>query len=91
MFSLLAPYAAYFLAEHAGASGVLAVVIAGFVASWRMHYIAPESRVELYSSWDQLAFLLNAIMFLFVGLEAPRPARQQRDRDGAGNHRHRAL
>jgi CPA1 family monovalent cation:H+ antiporter len=71
VFSLLAPYLAYFLAEHAGASGVLAVVIAGFVASWRLHNIAPESRVELYASWDQLSFLLNAVMFLFVGLEAP--------------------
>jgi CPA1 family monovalent cation:H+ antiporter len=70
-FSLAAPYAAYFLAEHFRASGMLAVVIAGFVASWRVHYIAPESRVELYSSWDQLAFLLNALMFLYVGLEAP--------------------
>jgi CPA1 family monovalent cation:H+ antiporter len=71
VFSLVAPYVAYVLAEHAGASGVLAVVIAGFVASWRLHYIAPESRVELYSSWDQLSFLLNAVMFLFVGLEVP--------------------
>lgn len=70
-FSLFAPYAAFFLAEHAGASGVLAVVIAGFVASWRLHYIAPVSRVELYSSWEQLAFLLNALMFLYIGLEAP--------------------
>ncbi len=69
--SLVAPYASYYLAEHAGASGVLAAVIAGFVASWRLHYIAPESRVELYSSWDQLAFMLNALMFLYVGLEAP--------------------
>jgi len=71
VFSLCAPYAAYFLAEQAGASAVLAVVIAGFVASWRVHYIAPESRVELYSSWDHLAFLLNALMFLYIGLEAP--------------------
>lgn len=71
-FSLLAPYSAYLLAEHAGASGVLAVVVAGFVPSWRLHYIAPESRVELYSAWDQLAFLLNAVMFLYVGLEVPR-------------------
>src|SRR5882672_5282908 len=70
-FSLMAPYAAYFLAEHAGASGVLAVVIAGFVASWRLHYIAPESRVELYASWEQLTFLLNALMFLYIGLEVP--------------------
>jgi CPA1 family monovalent cation:H+ antiporter len=69
--SLFSPYAAYFLAEHAGASGILAVVIAGFVASWRLHYIAPESRVELYASWDQISFLLNGVMFLYVGLETP--------------------
>jgi len=68
VFSLLAPYTAFALAECAGASGVLAVVIAGFISSWRLHYIAPESRVELYSSWEQLAFLLNALMFLYVGL-----------------------
>ena len=71
VFSLVAPYTAYFVAEHAGASGVLAVVIAGFVASWRVHYIAPESRVELYSAWGQLAFLLNALLFLYIGLETP--------------------
>ncbi|HEX6852452.1 MAG TPA: Na+/H+ antiporter [Candidatus Polarisedimenticolaceae bacterium] len=69
--SLLAPYVAYFVAETVGASGVLAVVIAGFVASWREHVIAPESRVELYAVWGQLVFLLNALMFLFVGLETP--------------------
>jgi CPA1 family monovalent cation:H+ antiporter len=69
--SLLAPYVAYFAAESVGASGVLAVVIAGFVASWRIQYIAPESRVELYSSWDHLSFILNAVMFLYVGLETP--------------------
>ncbi|HME71542.1 MAG TPA: Na+/H+ antiporter [Myxococcota bacterium] len=74
--SLLAPYVAYFLADHVGASGVLAVVIAGFVASWRLHYIAPESRLELYFSWDQLSFMLNAVMFLFVGLETPRRLHQ---------------
>jgi len=77
--SLLAPYVAYFLAEHVGASGVLAVVIAGFVASWRLDYIAPESRLELYSSWDHLSFLLNAVMFLFVGLETPHRLQQAID------------
>lgn len=80
-FSLCAPYAAYALAERAGASGVLAVVIAGFVASWRVHYIAPESRVELYSSWEQLTFLLNALMFLYIGLEAPARLRQAIERE----------
>jgi CPA1 family monovalent cation:H+ antiporter len=69
--SLVAPYGAYFLAERVGASGVLATVIAGFVASWRVHYIAPESRVALYASWEQLEFLLNALMFVYIGLETP--------------------
>jgi CPA1 family monovalent cation:H+ antiporter len=78
-FSLAAPYAAYFLAEHVHASGVLAVVIAGFVASWRVHVIAPESRVELYSSWDQLTFILNSLMFLYVGLETPHRLREAID------------
>ena len=77
--SLLAPYAAYFLGESVGASGVLAVVIAGFVASWRIHYIAPESRVELYSSWNHLSFMLNAVMFLYVGLETPHRLQQAID------------
>jgi NhaP-type Na+/H+ and K+/H+ antiporter len=81
-FSLVAPYAAYFFAEHAGASGVLAVVIAGFVASWRLHAIAPDSRVELYSSWDQLTFVLNALMFLYVGLETPHRLTQAFDAMG---------
>lgn len=70
-FSLAAPYLAYFLAEELHASGVLAVVIAGFVASWHVTSIEPESRVALYSAWEQLVFLLNALMFLYVGLEAP--------------------
>jgi NhaP-type Na+/H+ or K+/H+ antiporter len=68
--SLVAPYAAYFLAEESGASGILAVVIAGFVSSWRQNAIAPGSRVELYATWAQVEFLLNGLMFLFIGLEA---------------------
>ena len=70
--SLMAPYLAFAAAEAAGASGILAVVVAGFVASWRLDLIAAESRVDLYGAWDLLTFMLNALMFLFVGLEIPR-------------------
>ncbi|MGH9869577.1 MAG: Na+/H+ antiporter [Candidatus Polarisedimenticolia bacterium] len=70
-FSLAAPYAAYVLAEYAHASGILSVVVAGLVASWRVHYIAPDSRLDLYSSWAQLVFLLDGVMFLYVGLQTP--------------------
>lgn len=71
VFSLFAPYLAFALADGLGASGVLAVVVAGFVASWRVDLIAQESRVDLYSAWDVLTFILNALMFLFVGIELP--------------------
>ncbi|HEU5181779.1 MAG TPA: Na+/H+ antiporter, partial [Candidatus Polarisedimenticolia bacterium] len=71
-FSLLAPYLAFAVAEWAGASGVLAVVVAGFVASWRIDLIPAESRVDLTTDWDVLTFLLNGLMFLFVGVETPR-------------------
>lgn len=70
--SLFAPYFAYAVADAAGASGILSVVVAGFVASWRIDLIPPDSRVELTADWDVLTFILNALMFLYVGLETPR-------------------
>ncbi|HZM69426.1 MAG TPA: Na+/H+ antiporter [Candidatus Cryosericum sp.] len=70
--SLFAPYLAYAVADAAGASGILSVVVAGFVASWRIDLIPPDSRVELTADWDVLTFILNALMFLFVGLATPR-------------------
>jgi CPA1 family monovalent cation:H+ antiporter len=69
--SLFAPYLAFAVADAMGASGVLAVVVAGFVASWRIDLIAPESRVEITADWEVLTFILNALMFLFVGLAIP--------------------
>ena len=71
VFSLAAPYLAFEAAETLGASGVIAVVAAGFVASWRLNLIPAESRVDLSTAWDVLGFVLNALMFLFVGLEIP--------------------
>jgi CPA1 family monovalent cation:H+ antiporter len=71
VFSLFAPYLAFAAADALGASGVLAVVVAGFVASWRIDVIAPESRLGLYGAWDLVTFILNPLMFLFVGLEIP--------------------
>ena len=71
VFSLVAPYLAFELADALGASGVLAVVVAGFVASWRIDLIPPESRVDLTADWDVLTFLLNGVMFLYVGLSTP--------------------
>jgi CPA1 family monovalent cation:H+ antiporter len=70
--SLLVPYLAYGVAEALGASGILSVVVAGFVASWRVDRVPPESRVDMYAAWSLLEFILNGLMFLFIGLEIPR-------------------
>ncbi|MCY3002742.1 MAG: Na+/H+ antiporter [Planctomycetota bacterium] len=69
--SLLSPYVAYAAAEMLGGSGVLAVVVAGFVVAWRIHSLDGDTRFELYSSWDKLTFLLNGLCFLLVGFSAP--------------------
>ncbi len=70
-FSLFAPYLAYGVAEALHASGVLAVVVAGFVASWRIDLIAAETRVALTSTWRDVVFLLDGLMFLYIGLQTP--------------------
>lgn len=70
--SLLSPYLAFALASDWEASGVLAVVVAGFVVAWRIHLVPPMARVQLRAAWSLLTFLLNGLCFLYVGVESPR-------------------
>jgi CPA1 family monovalent cation:H+ antiporter len=72
VLSLVAPYTAFIVAHGLGTSGVLAVVIAGFVVSWRIHTVPSVARVEMYSTWNMLVFVLNGFCFVIVGVEAPR-------------------
>ncbi|MSR62920.1 MAG: Na+/H+ antiporter [Planctomycetes bacterium] len=72
VLSLVSPYLAALLGLELGCSSVLAVVVAGFIVSWNIHFVAPHSRGPLYEVWDQLVFVLNGFSFLFIGLEAPR-------------------
>lgn len=74
--SLLSPYLAYWIASELEASGVLAVVVAGFIVSWRIHLIPATARVELYSAWGLMTWALNGLSFIFIGLEAPRLVRE---------------
>jgi len=72
--SLLAPYVAFQTADHFECSGVLATVIAGFVVAWRFHLVEARSRVVLFQGWRLLSFVLNALCFVFIGLEVPHHA-----------------
>jgi CPA1 family monovalent cation:H+ antiporter len=70
-FSLVAPYAAFLAAHHLGTSGVLAVVVAGFIVSWRIQDVPSAARVEMFATWNMLTFVLNGLCFALIGLEAP--------------------
>ncbi|MCY2959386.1 MAG: Na+/H+ antiporter [Planctomycetota bacterium] len=74
--SLLSPYLAYWIAHEFEASGVLAVVVAGFLVAWRIHLIPAEARIQLYSAWGLMTWALNGLSFIFIGLEAPRLVRE---------------
>lgn len=70
--SVLAPFVAYVACLHLNASGVLAVVTAGFFVSWRIHEIPADARVQLYTVWELAVFIINGFCFVLIGLEAPR-------------------
>lgn len=70
VLSLLSPYLAFLIAHGVGASGVLAVVVAGFVVSWNIYTMHAASRVDLYAAWELLIFVLNGVCFVFIGFEA---------------------
>jgi CPA1 family monovalent cation:H+ antiporter len=70
--SLFTGYAAFLPADQIGASGVLAAVTAGVYLGWRApRLISPETRLRSYSVWETLIFLLNATLFILVGLQLP--------------------
>src|SRR3954470_5496873 len=70
--SLFTPYAAYIAAERVGASGVLAAVTIGLYSGWRANEVLmPETRVKVQAFWHSLAFLLDSVLFVLVGLQLP--------------------
>ena len=70
--SLLTGYAAYLPAEELGLSGVIAAVTVGVYMGWHTPQLTtPTTRIQGFSVWEILLFLVNAILFLLVGLQLP--------------------
>jgi len=70
---LLTPFIAYLLAELVHASGVLAVVVAGLIISQAGPRVGvAEGRRQSDAFWSFSTFLLNASLFVLVGIELPR-------------------
>lgn len=73
LISLLTPFAAYMLAEHANASGILAAVGAGVTMSYveLSGGALAVTRVNRKVIWDMLQFTLNGSMFVLLGEQFP--------------------
>lgn len=64
------PYFSYLLAQRFGLSAVLATVYAGiFVNRWTPRVLTPATRLQGASTYDTLVFLINAFLFLMVGMQ----------------------
>ncbi|WP_242342636.1 Na+/H+ antiporter [Anaeromyxobacter terrae] len=67
---MVTAYAAYFLAERAGVSGVLACVAGGLSGSRiAPRVVRPSTRLQAYAVWDTLEFLLNGLVFILLGFQ----------------------
>ncbi|WP_341838402.1 Na+/H+ antiporter [Chitinophaga pollutisoli] len=72
VLTLTAPYVMYLTAEMFHFSGVLAVVSGGLFLSHRRHqFLSATSRLRGSTVWSALAFVLNGLVFLLIGLEMP--------------------
>ena len=70
--SLIVPFAAYIPADRLGASGVLAVVAAGIrLAHDSPHVFTAAGRIQHESMWALIEFVMESLIFIFVGLELP--------------------
>jgi Na+/H+ antiporter len=70
--SLFSAYGAFIPADQLGVSGVLAAVTCGVYLGFRAPQIAsPESRMQSDGIWSTLVFLLNAVLFILIGLQLP--------------------
>lgn len=73
LISLLIPFGCYLLAEHLGASGILAAVAAGVTMSFaetRGQALA-TTRVRRNAVWDTVQYAANGVIFVLLGEQLP--------------------
>ncbi|MBE7176966.1 MAG: Na+/H+ antiporter [Mucilaginibacter polytrichastri] len=70
--TIVAPYVMYIAAEEVHSSGVLAVVSGGLLLSNKRHlFLSSTSRLRGVNFWESLVFILNGLVFMFIGLDLP--------------------
>ncbi|GAA1662767.1 cation:proton antiporter [Fodinicola feengrottensis] len=68
-FSLVVPFAAYLLAEQLHASGVIAVVMAGFFLGHNEADAGFGTRLQGRQVWKSMDVLLESFVFAYMGLQ----------------------
>ncbi len=64
-------FGSFVIAEEFHVSGVLSVVAAGiFVGNVGMSNTTPTTKIALVNFWEFLAFVVNSMVFLLIGLQA---------------------
>ncbi|MCA1248025.1 Na+/H+ antiporter [Massilia sp. MS-15] len=73
LLNLLLPFGAYIVAEHIGASGILAAVAAGITMSYveLSGRALATTRIRRNVVWDTVQFALNGVMFVLLGEQLP--------------------
>jgi CPA1 family monovalent cation:H+ antiporter len=69
VLSVVVPFTAYLLAEEMGASGVLAVVAAGFALGHRSAALPYAARIQEREFWRTVDGLLETFVFAYIGLQ----------------------
>ncbi len=70
--SIITPYIAYLAAESLNCSGVLATLACGIYIGRRSSgFFSLQARMEGSAVWNTLDFILNALVFLVLGLQLP--------------------
>lgn len=65
-------YLSYFVAESVHASGVLSVVASGLILGWHSPELFNASgRIRGLAVWQTFIFLVNAVIFILIGLQLP--------------------
>ena len=70
--SLLTGYMAFIPADLLGVSAVLATVTAGVYLGWHTPELTtPQVRLQGVAVWEIVTYLLNALLFVLIGLQLP--------------------
>lgn len=69
--TMVIAYASYLVADILHVSGIVAVVVAGIVVARYGASVGKLHGPQLLGFWNLLAFVLNAMLFILVGLAVP--------------------